>query len=611
MTGTTRGLAIAIAGLTAIAGLVAGGVALLRPEPAAVRPAGAERERCLDCHARPGDDPGGAHAAAIVGCAACHLGDPTTPDAILAHRDMEPEPGALRTVTLTCGRCHEREAARVATSLMATGRGLVAVDRWAFGELPAPDGDETLADVLATGAPTPAQDHLRRLCAGCHLNTTKDNRDDAIVGAASGCSACHSAPRPTPLAPHPEVSAHVPDARCLGCHSRSGRIALSYAGLAEVDGPAAAGCAEPVELYDGRPACRMPADVHAAAGLACVDCHVHSELMGDGVAHRHEEEATEVRCESCHGPDPPSVAAGSPVETTWAAVTDAISRDLLRQRGETRPPEERVRLGTRGTPLWNLRPTGPGGAWVLTGKLDGRSHPVARTPDDAAHTLPGHERLTCAACHDTWAPRCATCHTRFEPSAPQWDFGLARETRGRWIEEHVAFDVGPPALGVDAASRIRPAVPAMVAELDATTAGGQRRSLRLYALARPHTTQRRARSCASCHTEASALGLGEGSLDVTPEGVSFHSTDPGPASQAAATDRWTTLFAATPGESTHVGARSLDAEEQRRVLRVGACLACHEPTAPLWADLRAAVERLRRGDAPGCRGGIWSWMDAR
>ncbi len=524
---------------------------------------------------------------------------------------MEPEPGALRTVARTCGRCHARETERVRTSLMATARGIVAVDRWAFGETSTPDGDETIADTLATPDPTPSRDHLRRLCAGCHLGTTRDNRDDAIVEGGSGCSACHAPTRPplpdgATLLRHPPVDSRVDDRRCLGCHSRSGRISLGYQGLFETSGTGIDACpeADRVLLHDGRSGCRAPADVHQRAGLACIDCHLHTELMGDGTAWRHEEEATEVRCESCHGsPSAPDPLAAT---KTWGAVTDVITRDILRQRKQTRAPDEPVRTGVRGTPLWNLRATPPG--WTLSGKLDGRPHSVRPTPHDLDHTRPGHERLDCAMCHDVWAPRCPTCHTTFKADETQWDFSAGKDAPGRWHEQNEGMGVAPPTLGVDAAGRIGPTMPGMIATLDLTPA----RSLRLHAAIVPHTTQREARTCLSCHADALALGLGEGHLDLTGDAVRFTPTRPDPASPEHALDRWVSLFAAIPGATTRTGGRSLDAAEQRRVLTVGACLACHAPADRLWsAAFAPQLDRLARGNATTCRGRVAPWMAPR
>jgi hypothetical protein len=467
--------------------------------------AGNRIDRCVTCHWKPDEDPGAAHSREALGCASCHLGNPLAFGKERAHEGLEREPGALSTVAMTCGRegCHARESARVATSPMTRANGIAAVDRWAFGEIPSPDSAETVADVLAVAHATPAEHHLRKLCAGCHLGTRRANRDDAIHGNGSGCSACHVArhlPGDPPRA-HPPIDARVPNDRCFGCHSRSGRISLTYEGLAEVEPHQVAGgplpCPVPVKLVDGRPACRVAPDVHQAAGMSCIDCHVHTELMGDGSARMHEEEQVEITCEACHGP------AGEGGERAWSEVDDLVTRDLLRMKRIDLSPEARLRVGKRGTPLWNLRRSSSA-AWTLVRKLDGFVLPVKQTPRDANHARKGHERLSCSACHTAWAPTCDTCHTSFDAARTQWDFAAGKATAGAWTERSEGFSWGPPLLGVRSDGRIVPAAPGMILDIDATALAGGKASRRLVAPMEPHATGKKARTCESCHRAPAA-----------------------------------------------------------------------------------------------------------
>ncbi len=547
---------------------------------------------CVACHNEPKDDPGGVHAAALVGCAACHLGNREATTAEAAHAGMEPEPGALSTVKQTCGSCHAREAERVATSLMATGRGIISVDRWAFGEIPTPDAMQPMADVLAKAQPSPAEDHVRRLCGGCHLGARKDNRDDAVRGVGSGCSACHVATRKHETDPHPVIFGVVPDRQCLGCHSRSARISLSYQGLAEISAPTA--CDKPTKLFDGRSGCKLGDDVHHAGGLECVDCHVHSELMGDGVARPRARQQLEIQCETCHGPAK---------DARWKDVKDPISRDLLRLRDKARAPDERVRLGRRGTPVYNLRSVD--GGWQLFPKAGGAPLIVRATPQDPSHQMKGHERLSCAACHSAWIPTCSSCHTSFDPKGKQWDFGRGAEAAGAWLEENDGMGYGPPGLAVAPGGKIEPAAPGMIARLDARAAGGKLADVRLVSTFDPHTTVKAARDCASCHRSARALGLGSGQLELSAAGPRFTPERP---VQGVAHDGWTALFPKRPAQGTSAGARGLDAAEQRRVLQVGACSECHTHAGDaIWRDFAASVQRLRRG-APKCKGRVPAWF---
>ena len=559
-----------------------------RPGPGPSLP----REACLRCHDEAKEGPGGLHSA-LADCEACHLGDPAADQLPAAHAGLEREPGALDTVERTCGRggCHPSQAARMQRSIMTTARGLIAVDRWAFGELAEPTSEETMQDLLTEPSPSPAQDHLRKLCAGCHLGTRKANRDDMLVGLASGCSACHATPKPDPTAPHPILDAATPDRRCFGCHSRSGRVSLSYAGLREVRGEDSLRCSNPIELADGREACATAPDVHGAAGMACIDCHLHTEVMGDGTSYAHEEQQTEVRCESCHGP------AGA-LETSWGEIQDGTSRRLLVRHGLEPAPSERVRTGARGTPLFNLRRLEDG--WWLTSKLGAGRWRVPVTPEDPQHRLRGHERLSCASCHAAWAPTCPTCHTSYEPTGQQWDFAAGAETAGRWVERAERYFAEPPTLAVRA-DRVVPAAPGMISTLEH---GAESRSGRWFAAFDPHTTGPEARPCASCHGAPEALGLGHGRLELgalprfVPEGDD--------ATQGA----WQSLFG-PPGAGTRPDVAGLDEAAQRRVLTVAACLPCHaDAGASIYRDFEASLDDLAGGRRPACRGRYEGWMRA-
>jgi hypothetical protein len=265
--------------------------------------------------------------------------------------------------------------------------------------------------------------------------------------------------------------------------------------------------------------------------MACIDCHLHTDLMGDGTARTHKEEQVEITCEACHGP----VREGG--EAPWRMVEDEISKeilarerrreggDFLRRGSNGRSPEaaarqgvgralERdhskksfsstspdasVRLGRRGTPILNLLRDSSSSSWSLVRKLDGVALPVKQTPRDRNHTLRGHERLTCSSCHAAWVPTCDTCHTSFDPSRRQWDFAAGKETTGAWVERSEGFSWAPPLLGVRGDGRIVPAAPGMILDVDATAVGGGKTARRLLSPVEPHTTGRRARSCRSCH----------------------------------------------------------------------------------------------------------------
>ena len=44
-----------------------------------------------------------------------------------------------------------------------------------------------------------------------------------------------------------------------------------------------------------------PPDLHFAAGMHCADCHVGSDVHGDGRLYSTSKQQVDIRCEDCHG----------------------------------------------------------------------------------------------------------------------------------------------------------------------------------------------------------------------------------------------------------------------------------------------------------------------
>lgn len=466
--------------------LAAGALLLLRPSPPTVADAiAAGADGCFACHGAR-SDPGEAHGHAAMGCVICHGGDPTSADEAGGHAGLVLHAGNLDVVDRTCGICHAEAVSRVRASPMATARGMVAVQRFAFGEQERPDGLDTLADRRGS----PADEALGQLCADCHVGHPRTSKGQKVGG---GCSACHLLAPSTPGA-HPRVTANVGGEPCRACHSRSSRIALSYEGWHETDRTAAEGRAEGLRIHeDGRALSRQPADVHFARGLTCVDCHTAREIMGDGRVITHQEQAIEIACVDCHRVAPPVTVTGE--------ALDASSQALLRGNLLLPRPTAAFVLTGRATPYVNL--VQEEGALVLVRKLDGAR--LSPRPPAPACLDPLHARLDCQSCHAGWAPQCLGCH-------------VERGADGRFTESAGDFFAEPPTLGVrfdpaapddDHRQRIVPVVPGMIFTL---AAGGPERFQRLFAPIAPHTTQRAGRSCASCHDEPLAVGLGRGSF---------------------------------------------------------------------------------------------------
>jgi len=548
---------------------------------------GAWAAGCLDCHPSAAVGHASGHAFGATDCGPCHGGDPLAAARDAAHQGLVAFPGQMADVPRTCGGCHPAQVEAVRASPMATLRGMVATTRRVIagdghsehlessGRPRAPDAGALPSGQHGPGiaglGSSPADTLLRKLCVGCHLGRPKTRHaHDPVRDRGGGCLACHvNAYR---RGAHPEVSARVEDARCFGCHSRSGRISLSYAGLAEVNEDADSHAAAAGRLADGRWVERRAADAHHRAGLACIDCHTGAELMdlrppaglarapeagASAAADRQRGSAGSVRCVDCHGPT--RVQARLEELSAW-------QRERLRGSVPTGDPQRLVALtGRHGTPLAGLEITSEG--TFLHRRIGGGR--VAVPPYRAvSHSLAGaHTRLGCETCHSEWAPRCYGCHLVYDPASPQWDHVAGAETPGRWRERRWATRNGLPLLGVRADGRVGLFVPGMVMTVAHPDWPGPELK-RIFAAITPHTTGR-ARGCPTCHRSAEALGLGAGRLARGADGWTLEAEHPALA-DGLPPDAWTDLGGARAGAATRPGDRPLAPAELRRVLAVDA-----------------------------------------
>lgn len=585
------------------------------------------REGCLACH---GSTMGfvAAHDPKTIGCASCHLGNPLTLDKTLAHKGMTLTPGNLSVVEHTCGEsnCHTEIAMRVRNSLMNTMSGVVAVDKFAFGE----NTDLNAHFNVAALRLSPSDTHLRQLCASCHLGQDKEH--PAVIDESSrggGCSACHLRYDPDAAAElnhhgsqwnpqhHPDISVHVSKDACFGCHSRSGRISTSYEGWHETQLDEATAKHNPEwpsqfrVLQDGRVFEKHPADVHFEKGMACVDCHIAAEVMSDGSPRAHEGEAIKIACVDCHadGATPSSDFAELDAETQQIAAMrklNASGRRFVSSQSST-TAYANVYLGPDNRPRVVLLES----SQIL--------EPKPMTPL-CAHSGSVHQRLTCDACHAAWAPQCITCHTSFDPRTEGWDYLANRYVKGAWQENAGELNGDAPALGIElatsangkAAERITTFAPGMIMDMKwPSRAGDQNRFLRLYAPVSPHTTVAQARNCKSCHANPAALGYGRGKLTYVVKGNTgewqFAPEHPAAREDGLPADAWIGFLREPQAPATtRKGARPFSLQEQRDILLVGACLECHTGKEPRVAAFFTNFKNQRSALSPQCKLPIWA-----
>ena len=613
---------------------VPGFVFASRPEvPIPVPVALGRPEGCLVCH-RGVTGLGDAHRPEAVGCASCHGGDTLTLDKARAHARMATIPGNLATAKAGCGQgaCHAAVIPRMERSVMTTMSGIVGVNRMVLGEQ-TPEEAAKPAHIAAIGQ-SPADTHLRQLCALCHLGAVKTKlgpNDEGTRGG--GCNACHlvydaaalealrryeaekktgTAKAPTA---HPALSLDIGNGQCFSCHSRSGRIATSYEGWHELhETPAQAKGPEklPASRYriveEDRYFERQLPDIHHERGLDCIDCHTSTEVMGDGMVHARKRGQMRVACIDCHAP------AGKPLPTLPASGLDPESKRILASRKWPGPAAQSYGRTASGEALVNVL-VDAAGLPAMVRKRTGERRELKTTAKVCVEGR-GHERLSCGSCHTAWAPRCNTCHTAYDPKGTGFDFLTGAEVKGEWVEKSGPFVADLPTLGVrrveaaGAAPResVDTFVPGMILTVDVPEADGKPAHSvfrRLYAHLEPHTTRREVRSCKSCHNDPVALGYGKGRLRYEIRGASgrwrFTPAEPPLPADGLPADAWIPFLGTRDGMiSTRDDVRPFTVEEQRRILLVGACLSCHdERSAPMRGSVRDFKSALARR-SPKC-----------
>ncbi len=251
---------------------------------------------------------------------------------------------------------------------------------------------------------------LTKACSGCHLSVFGGSLpSNAENHRGSGCAACHvkyaadglsksgdpGLDKAFPSRPEKhQISRYATDDQCERCHQTSFRIGLSFKGWRErssIDTSEALVTnttpvnGKPAGYYvldenGATPADETAADVHAQAGLRCVDCHVAADVHGDGHLRPNAGSAVGIECVDCHGgyasaaapgPDGQFRASGGHVLERLRIAEDG--RHILRTvDGVDRPVPQLVNLG------------------------DGVELSSAHNDD--------HGELECYACHTAWMP---------------------------------------------------------------------------------------------------------------------------------------------------------------------------------------------------------------
>ncbi|MDJ0881109.1 MAG: hypothetical protein QNJ56_05615 [Gammaproteobacteria bacterium] len=565
-------------------------------------------------------------------CVDCHKGDGDAKTEEAGHKGMYANPSDLRVVNETCGECHEEEVAQVTTSMHATMAGLISGTRYDAGTQDKHSKYATY-DVKAinTGKPMTvasfkqipsydpskpegpensiADDYLRNQCLRCHLWSDGHQRDGDY--RASGCAACHmvysdkatyeggdkaidKTKKDRPRV-HRMTNA-IPETQCIHCHNRGGRTGVSFIGTMESDGygtPWKAGGGKQGKLH-GKHYNHLEGDVHYERGMTCIDCHTLKDHHGDGYLYEKKEDAVEIRCETCHG-------------------TIDKEPDLVTAHGNEIDNVEKV-----------------GDKFILTAKLTGKEHEVpilkgaelSKEGHAAMVEVPSHmEKLECYACHARWAPQCYGCHAKQDVAKPNGDWLNTKasldpskaghkdnreKTAFSWSESRSYLRWETPVLGINTKGKVSPFIPGCQLILTQVDGKEQRISNRVYTTVdgisglshnpiQPHTVSAKSRTCADCHMNSKAVGLGSGYYDIK------DNFPDGPAPVDFELERIVTEDGKQLQATNHIGARPFNKEEIEKITKVGTCLACHgedgvklDGDAPDDMTHEKAIRKLRK-----------------
>jgi hypothetical protein len=244
----------------------------------------------------------------------------------------------------------------------------------------------------------------------------------------------------------------------------------------------------------------------------------------------------------------------------------------------------RMALTSKGRPYSNVFELGSDVTLAVkrTGKLL-KSPVITGTPE---HSISGHERMECAACHSRTVVQCYGCHTAYDKRQRGWDFIQGRDTEGAFSETEDYRTLYPFPLALNGQGRISPVTPGCQTFVTVIEADGQASKQEAVAAyqGKPqlrfapffgHNTGPRAVGCTECHGNPAFLGFGQHVLEqgrirptlLCPKNASK------PLDGFLAMDGGRVVSHAAIARS---GGRPLQHDEVRRVLAVNLCLVCHD-----------------------------------
>lgn len=453
----------------------------------------------------------------------------------------------------------------------------------------------------------------------------------------------------------------IPIETCAVCHNRGKRIGVSFQGLMEsaFESPYTEGGGGQLPLHT-KHYIALQEDVHAQKGMLCQDCHTSNDVHSDGFLACTNLASVEIECSDCHGtPEayPWELPLGfmdefenQPQVGPPRGTAKTLYSPL--EQGTVNSVEDGYLFSARGNPLPGSVRRGNLVVVHTAGGKDLELKPLKRLLAEkrlsaeatlAMSTVSPHlKKMECYACHDTWAPQCYGCHVKVDYSGGKQGFdwteaghihersdrngageqGFDCAIPGKTTEQRSYMRWEDPILGVNGEGRVSPIVPGCQVSVTVIDGDGQdvvrnkiyrttpfsegsgadgQLSLDMSP-SHPHTVQKRARTCESCHIPEKALGYGidGGRLNRAwdkPQFVELSTADgevlPSRARPqfepiVGLTDDWSRVVTEDGQQLMTVGhhfklSRPLNNDERANMSRAGMCLSCHQeiPSASL------------------------------
>jgi len=403
----------------------------------------------------------------------------------------------------------------------------------------------------------------------------------------------------------------------------------------------------------------LKSDVHLRKGMVCQDCHTSGDMHSLGDLSGAIQGAVEIECQDCHGTPQmypwelpigygDEIVGDVPRKGVSRGVSDSVEAYL--KKGWVAPPNDGYLISSRGNPMPHIVKNGDEVILYSASGKDIPLKPLKKLTIDnklsfegkvAMTQVPGHiDQMECYACHATWAPQCYGCHVEIDYSELKmkrdWvaiannpdEHGQTPDINsdenvekikeylisGKVTEQRSYLRWEDPMLVVNGDHRVSPAIPGCqttvtVKDKDGNVqllnhifkiphvegAGAEGQLAIDMAPVQPHTVQKEARKCESCHSNPKAMGYGisEGKLYSDPsKNIVMDLTD---INGKPLPNKVDTQFNAIPNLTMDwsriindsneqlqtvghhfSGSRPLNKEELAKLDRRGVCISCHQ-----------------------------------